>query len=138
MQINKKGQISLEFTIILLVFIVMSLLATIKPGLYGLDKSAKTASASLAHAGMSKLKTNIELLDLSDVNSSKIVYIKSPAGIWKVDNDADTITFNGNGYTITTTLDTNINAIDTSYPTNMSIIAITLTKRDGYVEIKFQ
>ncbi|EHP86567.1 class III signal peptide-containing protein [Methanotorris formicicus] len=129
-----RGQISLEFTIIILAFLVAVVITTMGPGLYGMDKSVKSASASLAHAAMSKLKTNIELLALSDEGSSKVVYIKSPPGTWKV--DGKTITFIGNGYSITATCSIDIVA-NKDYQTGMNVVPINLTRRDNYVEIDF-
>ncbi|AEF96514.1 class III signal peptide-containing protein [Methanotorris igneus] len=129
-----KGQISLEFTIIILAFLIAMVITTMGPGLFGMDKSVKTASASLAHAAMSKLKTNIELLAVADEGSSKIVYIKSPPGNWTV--DGNNITFIGNDYNVSTICSKRLKLIVNGTEKNsftvptMSIIGCKLT-RDG-------
>jgi len=121
-----RGQISLEFSILFLSLLVVVIITTIIPGMYGYKKTIDTSSASLGHGALSKLKTNIEMLSVLDPGSRKVVYIKSPPGIWNVSNH--TITLKGNGFNISTKCSVNLISNVVPYKTNLSVIEIHLLK----------
>jgi len=77
-----RGQISIEFSILLLAGLIAIIIASAWPGLYGLHKTAKVSSMSLAHAAVAKMKQNIEMVSAGDVGTKKMIYIKSPPGNW--------------------------------------------------------
>ena len=77
-----RGQISIEFSILLLAALLAILIASAWPGLYGLAKTGKVSSMSLAHAAVAKMKQNIEMVSAGDVGTKKMIYIKSPPGNW--------------------------------------------------------
>jgi len=132
-----RGQISLEFSILFLALLVVVIIATIIPGMYGYKKTIETSSASLGHGALSKLKTNIEMLSVLEPGSKKVVYIKSPPGTWKIDSNR--ITLEGNGFTISTECSVNLDSNYNEYRTNLSVIEIHLEKKDEntvYIEWK--
>jgi len=102
------------------------IIATIIPGMYGYKKTIETSSASLGHGALSKLKTNIEMLSVLDPGSRKVVYIRSPPGVWEIKDSS--IILQGNGFTISTTCDINLDSNDKQYKTNLSVIEIHLEK----------
>ena len=122
-----RGQISLEFSILFLALLVVVIISTMTPGMFGYKKVIETSSASIGHAALSKLKTNIDMLATTDVGSVKVVYIKSPPGTWEVDGNS--IILKGNGYNISTNCSINLNSSVTEYKTNLSVIEIRLEKR---------
>lgn len=131
-----KGQVSLEFTILFLALLVAIIISTMVPGIYGLDKSIKVSAASLAHAALSNVKNNIEMLSVADVGSSKTLYVKSPPAEWNM--DGRNITVSGNGFTIRTTSNIDIvNSTTVPFTTNMSIIRVVLTRYDNHISIGF-
>jgi uncharacterized protein (UPF0333 family) len=77
-----RGQISIEFSILLLAGLIAILIASTLPGIDGLDKTAEVSSMSLAHAAVAKMKQNIEMVSAGDVGTKKVIYIKSPPGNW--------------------------------------------------------
>ena len=77
-----RGQISIEFSILLLAALLAVLIASVWPGLYGLAETGKVSSMSLAHATVTKMKQNIEMVFSGDVGTRKTVYIKCPPGNW--------------------------------------------------------
>ncbi|MBW9223569.1 class III signal peptide-containing protein [Methanothermococcus sp. SCGC AD-155-E23] len=124
-----RGQISLEFSLLLLAMIVVVLISTITPGLYGFKKVTITSYASLGHGALSKLKTNIEMLSVLDVGSKKVVYIKSPPGIWRIEDRG--ITFEGEGFEISTSCSVNLESDNTEYQVeNLQVIRVHLEKVD--------
>ena len=126
-----RGQISLEFSILFLSLLVVVIITTMIPGMYGFGRTIETSSASLGHGALSKLKTNIDMLSVSDPGSRKVVYIKSPPGIWRI--NGNNITLEGDGYTISTTININNINLDSNnnqYETNLSVIRVYLTKID--------
>jgi len=102
------------------------IIATIIPGMYGYKKTIETSSASLGHGALSKLKTNIEMLSVLDPGSRKVVYIRSPPGVWEIEDSS--IILQGNGFTISTTCDINLDSNVKQYKTNLSVIEIHLEK----------
>ncbi|HIP84796.1 MAG TPA: class III signal peptide-containing protein [Methanothermococcus okinawensis] len=122
-----RGQISLEFSIILLSMILVILITTMIPGLYGYMKTVETSYASLGHGALSKLKTNIEMLAVSDPGSTKTLYIKSPPGIWRINNRD--IVLEGNGFEISTTCSVNLEP-GGEYKTGLRVIKVRLEKVD--------
>ncbi len=131
-----RGQVSLEFTILFLALLVAIIISTMVPGIYGLDKSVKVSAASLAHAALSNVKNNVEMLSVADAGSSKTIYIKSPPAEWDIAEG--NITVSGNGFTIRTTCNIDIvNSTTVPFSTNMSTIKVVLTRYDDYVSIGF-
>jgi len=125
-----RGQISLEFSILLLSLLIVIIITTIIPGLYGYKKVVETSSASLGHGALSKLKTNIEMLAVLDEGSKKIVYIRSPPGTWKVGDR--NITFEGEGFEISTTCSVNLESDNNEYRVeNLRVIRVHLEKVDA-------
>ncbi|HIP90144.1 MAG TPA: class III signal peptide-containing protein [Candidatus Nanopusillus sp.] len=124
-----RGQISLEFSILFFSLLVVVIITTITPGLYGYKKTIETSSASLGHGAMSKLKNNIEMLSVLDPGSAKIVYIKSPPGIWRI--NGSNITLEGNGFNISTKCSVILMSNVSEYRTNLSVIEIRLEKRNN-------
>lgn len=105
------------------------------PGLYGYKKTIEVSSASLGHAAVSKLKNNIEMLSVADEGSRRTVLIKSPPGVWNISDN--TISFKGNGYTITTTCDIKLETNKPTYSTNMRGLTATLTRLDNKIYINW-
>jgi uncharacterized protein (UPF0333 family) len=130
-----RGQISLEFSILFLALLVVVIVSTMTPGMYGYKKTVEVSSASLGHAALSKLKTNIDMLSVADKGSKKVVYIKSPPAEWEI--NGRNITLKGNGYNITTTCDINLITNNNTYKTNLGIINVSLVKYDDYVHINW-
>jgi len=121
-----RGQISLEFSIIFLALLIAVIISTIIPSMYGYGKLINTSLASLGHGALSKLKTNIEMLSVLDPGSRIVVYIRSPPGVWEIDDHS--ITLRGDGFTISTRCDINLNSNVRQYRTNLSVIEIHLEK----------
>lgn len=130
-----RGQISLEFSILFLALLVVVIISTMTPGMFGYKKVIETSSASIGHAALSKLKTNIDMLATTDVGSVKVVYIKSPPGIWEV--NGSNITLRGNGYNITTNCSINLNSNYNSYKTNLSVLRVVLTRTETGININW-
>jgi uncharacterized protein (UPF0333 family) len=128
-----RGQISLEFSILFLALLVVIIVATMTPGMYGYKKTIESSSASLGHAALSKLKTNIDMLSVADVGSKKTILVKSPPAKWVI--NGNNITLRGNGYNISTTCNVNLTA--NNYSTNMSGITVTLTKNENGISINW-
>ncbi|AEH06580.1 class III signal peptide-containing protein [Methanothermococcus okinawensis] len=131
----KRGQISLEFSILFLALLIVIIISTMTPGMYGYKKTIETSSASLGHAALSKLKTNIDILSAADEGSKKIIYIKSPPAIWEI--NGRNITLAGNGYNITTTCDIDLTSNNYNYKTNMTVIAVTLSRNENNIYINW-
>ncbi|GBF36167.1 class III signal peptide-containing protein [Methanofervidicoccus abyssi] len=122
-----RGQISLEFSIIFLALLIVVIISTIIPSMYGYGRLVETSLASLGHGALSKLKTNIEMLSVLDPDSRIVVYIRSPPGVWEIDDH--NITLRGDGFTISTRCDINLNSNVRYYNrTNLSVIEIHLEK----------
>ena len=130
-----RGQISLEFSILFLALLVVVIISTMTPGMFGYKKVIETSSASIGHAALSKLKTNIDMLATTDVGSVKVVYIKSPPGIWEV--NGSNITLRGNGYNITTNCSINLTSNNKSYNTNLSVLGVVLTRTETGININW-
>ena len=130
-----KGQISLEFSILFLALLVVVIISTMTPGMFGYKEVIKTSSASIGHAALSKLKTNIDMLATTDVGSVKVVYIKSPPGIWEVNGNS--ITLNGNGYNISTNCSINLSSNYNGYATNLSTLRVELTRNNSGININW-
>ncbi|ABO35735.1 Protein of unknown function DUF361 [Methanococcus maripaludis C5] len=130
-----KGQVSVEFIVLFLALLVAIVVSTMTPGIFGLNKSVELSSASLAHAALSKVKSNIEILSVCDTGSYKMVYVKSPPSEWEVENR--TIRIHGNGFNIST--NTTIDIImedDASYNVStLKILSVNLTRNDNNVKI---
>jgi uncharacterized protein (UPF0333 family) len=124
-----RGQISLEFSILFLALLIVVIISTMTPGMYGYKKTIESSSASLGHAALSKLKTNIDMLSVADVGSKKTILIKSPSAVWTIDNR--TITLKGNGYNISTTCSVDLKTNNNNYSTNMSGITVELIKNES-------
>ena len=124
-----RGQISLEFSILFLALLIVVIVSTMTPGMYGYKKTIESSSASLGHAALSTLKTNIEMLSVADVGSKKTILIKSPPAVWTIDNR--TITLKGNGYNISTTCSVDLKTNNNNYSTNMSGITVELIKNES-------
>lgn len=121
-----RGQVSLEFSILFLALLIAVIVTTMIPGMYGYKKTVEVSYASLGHGALSKLKTNIEMLSVLDPGSKKVVYIKSPPGVWEVNNN--TITLRGDGFNISTSCNVNLKSDVVSYSTDQSIVEIHLLK----------
>ena len=124
-----RGQVSLEFSILFLALLIVVIVSTMTPGMYGYKKTIESSSASLGHAALSTLKTNIEMLSVADVGSKKTILIKSPPAVWTIDNR--TITLKGNGYNISTTCSVDLKTNNNNYSTNMSGITVELIKNES-------
>ncbi|CAB3287666.1 conserved protein of unknown function [Methanocaldococcus lauensis] len=124
-----RGQISLEFSLLFLGMLVVILIATIHPGIFGLHKTVEISSMSLAHAAVSKMKQNIELVSSGDVGTIRIVYVKCPPGSWRANNTI--LYFNRSGdinYNITAYCDVNISLNGNTTITKSEIIAVKIVK----------
>ncbi len=130
-----RGQISLEFSILFLALLVVVIVSTMTPGMYGYKKTIEVSSASLGHAAVSKLKNNIEMLSVSDVGSKKTILIKSPPGTWKI--NGTTITLEGHGFNISTNCSIRLNTNNNNYATNMSGLTVILTRNENNVSINW-
>ncbi|ABR56908.1 class III signal peptide-containing protein [Methanococcus aeolicus] len=130
----KKGQISLEFSILFLALLVAIIVSTMIPGMYGYKKTIETSSASMGHAALSKLKTNIDMLSVADAGSKKVVFVKSPPAKWEI--SGRNIILKGNGYNITTTCDIDLTSTG-NYSTNMGGITIELTRNENDIFINW-
>jgi len=135
-----KGQVSVEFIILFLALLVAVVVSTmtpgifgLTPGIFGLNKSVELSSASLAHAALSKVKSNIEILSVSGTGSYKTVYVKSPPSTWGVENK--TIYVAGNGFNISTntTIDVEMSNGDTYSSPALKILKVKLTKTDDKI-----
>ena len=133
-----RGQISLEFSILLLAMIVVVLITTITPGLYGFREVVKTSHASLGHGSLSKLRTNIEMLSVSDTGCTQVVYIRSPPATWSI--DGRNITLSGNGFRISTTCSIDLVSNNNPYRVGeLRVIRVNLRKvNDTTVSIEWE
>ncbi len=131
----KRGQLSLEFSILLLAMLVAIIISSLIPGMYGYKESITVSQATLAHAAMSKLKNNIDILTTSDEGSIITLMIKSPKGGWRIDNR--NITFYGDGYNITTTCNIDLDTNNITYNTSMRGITIRLIRYSDKVYINW-
>jgi len=134
-----RGQISLEFSILFLSLLIVVIITTITPGLYGYKKTIETSHASLGHGAMSKLKTNIEMLSVLDPGSRKVVYIKSPPGVWLVGNNRILLWGNFNSF-ISTNFSVNLESNNNVYEVeNLRVIRVHLIKvNDNTVRIEWE
>jgi uncharacterized protein (UPF0333 family) len=130
-----RGQVSLEFSILFLALLIVVIVSTMTPGMYGYKKTVEVSSASLGHAALSKLKSNIERLSVADEGSKKEVLIKSPPGIWRI--NGTTITLEGNGFKISTDCGINLSTNNNNYATNMSGITVILTRNENDIYINW-
>jgi uncharacterized protein (UPF0333 family) len=130
-----RGQISLEFSILFLALLVVVIVSTMTPGMYGYKKTIEVSSASLGHSALSKLKNNIERLSVADEGSKKEVLIKSPPGIWRI--NGTTITLEGDGFKISTNCSINLSTNNNNYATNMSGITVILTRNENDIYINW-
>jgi len=130
-----KGQVSVEFIVLFLALLVAIVVSTMTPGVFGLNKSVEVSSASLAHAALSKVKTNIEVLSVSGEGSSKMVYVKSPPSTWVC--EGKTIHVSGNGFDISTNTSITLSSENKTVPTLM-ILSINLTRMADHVEVTIQ
>ena len=130
-----KGQVSIEFIVLFLALLVAVVVSTMTPGIFGLNKSVELSSASLAHAALSKVKSNIELLSVSGEGSYKMVYVKSPPATWEFEDR--TIRVTGNGFNISTNTSIDLDPVAGTYPiTSLKILSVNLTRADDKVIIK--
>ncbi|MBA2862427.1 class III signal peptide-containing protein [Methanococcus maripaludis] len=127
-----KGQVSVEFIVLFLALLVAIVVSTMTPGIFGLNKSVELSSASLAHAALSKVKSNIELLSVSGSGSYKMVYVKSPPSNWEFGNR--TIRITGNGFNISTNTSIDLNT-GTYTVESLKILSVNLTRNDNNVKI---
>uniref|UniRef100_A9A861 Class III signal peptide n=1 Tax=Methanococcus maripaludis (strain C6 / ATCC BAA-1332) TaxID=444158 RepID=A9A861_METM6 len=127
-----KGQVSIEFIVLFLALLVAVVVSTMTPGIFGLNKSVELSSASLAHAALSKVKSNIELLSVSGEGSYKMVYVKSPPANWTFENR--TIRVVGNGFNISTNTSIDLDDYERGVPT-LKILSVNLTRNDNNVKI---
>ncbi len=130
-----RGQISLEFSILFLALLVVVIVSTMTPGMYGYKKTIEVSSASLGHAAVSKLKNNIEMLSVSDEGSKKEILLKSPPGIWKI--NGTTITLEGHGFNISTSCNIQLSPNHPNYSTNMSGLTVVLTRNENNISINW-
>ncbi len=133
---SKRGQISLEFSILFLALLIVIIISTITPGMYGYKKTIEVSTASLGHAAVSELKSNIEILAATDEGSKKEVLLKSPPGIWEI-NGTRIIFKGGGGYVITANCSIPLTSNIYKYPTNMSGITVILTRTSDGVYINW-
>ncbi|ADG13011.1 class III signal peptide-containing protein [Methanocaldococcus infernus] len=103
-----RGQISLEFSILILAVIVFVIISVGYVGIYGLNRSVQISAMSLAHSSVAKMKENIELVSLGDINTTKIVYIKTPPGTWSSNNNIIVFTNNNLNYSVSATCSVNV------------------------------
>ncbi|XRO74847.1 class III signal peptide-containing protein [Methanocaldococcus sp. 28A] len=128
MLFNKRAQLSLEFSILFLVSLLVITIAVGWPGMFGLKKTATISSMSLAHAAVSKMKQNIELVAAADVGTTKIVYIKCPPGEWYVFNNQLQFKNSLFNYTISTNCSVNITLKGNTNISTSRIITVNITK----------
>ncbi|MBP2172286.1 class III signal peptide-containing protein [Methanococcus voltae] len=132
-----KGQISMEFSILFLALLASVVVATIIPGLFGLDKTTEVAKASLAHGSLSNLKSNIHMIASLDEGSYKLVRVKSPAdSTWNF--ATRNISVSGDGYEVSASLDTDIEMLNSnSFHVNTSkLLSFKLLNDDNKVKIE--
>ncbi|XRP96287.1 class III signal peptide-containing protein [Methanocaldococcus sp. 16A] len=128
MLFNKRAQLSLEFSILLLVSLLVIIIAVGWPGMFGLKKTATVSSMSLAHAAVSKMKQNIELVAAADEGTTKIVYIKCPPGEWNVVNNQLQFKNPSFSYTITTNCSVDVTLTGDTDISTSRIITVNITK----------
>jgi len=124
-----RGQISLEFSLLFLGVLLAVIIAVGYPGMFGLKKTTEISSMSLAHAAVSKMKQNIELVAAADEGTMKIVYIKCPPGTWE--SNGNILYFYRNGsikFNITTECSVNINLNGNKTISNARIINAIIKK----------
>ena len=122
-----RGQISVEFSILLLAGLIAILIASAWPGLYGLSKTAKVSSMSLAHAAVAKMKQNIEMVSAGDVGTKKMIYIKSPPGNWTASGNK--LAFHHANFNITVSTNCSLSIIMNNTPINkIKVISVYIEK----------
>jgi uncharacterized protein (UPF0333 family) len=122
-----RGQISIEFSILLLAGLIAILIASAWPGLYGLHKTAVVSSMSLAHAAVAKMKQNIEMVSAGDVGTKKIIYIKSPPGNWTASGNE--LLFHHANFNITVSTNCSLSIIMNNTPINKTeVISVCIEK----------
>ncbi|MCS3900675.1 class III signal peptide-containing protein [Methanococcus voltae] len=134
---NGKGQISMEFSILFLALLASVVVATIIPGLFGLDKTTEVAKASLAHGSLSNLKSNIQMMDTLDEGSYKLVRVKSPSeSTWNF--ATNNITVSGDGFEVVATFDSDIQMLNGSsiYVNTSKLLSFKLLKEDNRIKIE--
>ncbi len=132
---KKRGQISLEFSILFLAMLVVVVVSVMIPGMYGYKKTIEVSSASINHAAMSKLKSNIDILSTSGVGSKKIVYLKVLPGKWTI-NNRDIILY-GNGYNISTKTNIDLETNNPNYESGRAEIIVELYRYDNSIYINW-
>ena len=132
-----RGQISLEFSLLFLGLLLAIVIAVGYPGMFGLKKTVSISSMSLAHAAVSKMKQNIELVAAADEGTTKIVYIKCPPGYWEANKNVLYFYRDGNiKFNITANCDININLNGNTTITSSKIIIANITKiNESYVNV---
>jgi uncharacterized protein (UPF0333 family) len=132
-----RGQISLEFSLLFLGLLLAIVIAVGYPGMFGLKKTVSISSMSLAHAAVSKMKQNIELVAAADEGTTKIVYIKCPPGYWEANKNVLYFYRDGNiKFNITANCDININLNGDTNITSSKIIIANITKiNESYVNV---
>ncbi|WP_456472236.1 class III signal peptide-containing protein [Methanocaldococcus sp.] len=106
-----KGQVSLEFSILLLATILFVIIAVGYTGLYGISKVSEVSLMSLAHSALAKLKNDIEIVSVGSINTTLIDYIKTPPGTYS--SNGKTIYFSNErfNFTISANCSTNVNIV---------------------------
>ena len=131
LKFRKRGQISLEFSLLFLGVLLAIVIAVGYPGMFGFNKSVSISSMSLAHAAVSKMKQNIELVSSADEGTMKIVYIKCPPGTWGANNNILYFYRDGNiKFNITAKCDINIILNGNKTVSTPKIIIANITKID--------
>ncbi len=119
-----RGQISLEFSILLLGFLIVALITSGYIGIYGLNKGAEISSQAMAYAALSKLKQNIELIGVGDVGSCRVVPIKCPAGY--IAANGNTLRYYKSSWNISTNCSVNVELFEN--PINISTSSVVYFK----------
>ncbi|ENN95784.1 hypothetical protein J422_05978 [Methanocaldococcus villosus KIN24-T80] len=130
---NIKAQISLEFSILFLATLLAIIIGVSYPGLYGLNKSTKISSMSLAHAAVMKMKENIEMVGMCEDGSVKVVLIKCPPGIWEANGNEISFTNSKLNYTISTNCSNEVVISGERDIRQFTIITATVEKVGGRV-----
>ncbi|ADC70007.1 Protein of unknown function DUF361 [Methanocaldococcus sp. FS406-22] len=137
LKLKKNGQISLEFSLLFLGVLLAIVIAVGYPGMFGFKKTVSISSMSLAHAAVSKMKQNIELVAAADEGTTKIVYIKCPPGYWGANKNI--VYFYRDGdikFNITANCNININLNGNKTVSTAKIIIANITKiNESYVNV---
>ncbi|AIJ05914.1 hypothetical protein JH146_1071 [Methanocaldococcus bathoardescens] len=129
LKFRKRGQISLEFSLLFLAVLLAIIIAVGYPGMFGFKKTVTISSMSLAHAAVSKMKQNIELVAAAGEGTTKIVYIKCPPGHWEANKNI--LYFYRDGdikFNITANCNTNINLNGNKTVSKAKIIIVEIQK----------